>query len=945
MIRLERSNSTSGGIILAVVLTLILVWSGLLQKLLITNGFIPHGHCYLWKPGLVWLHVGSDTFIAVSYVAISVTLAYLVHQARQKIPFQWMFLAFGTFIVACGMTHLMEVWTLWHPIYWLSGGLKLITAIASVATAIALPLLVPKALALIESEKLSEERRLHLETANRELETLYGRLKELDQLKTQFFANVSHELRTPLTLILAPTEKLLTAEKLNEEQQRHLTIINRNARILLKQVNDLLDVSKLEAGKMQVDYSNINLAQLVHLTAANFDGLAQERHITFTVETPDVVPAQVDVEKVQRILLNLLSNAFKFTPKGGCIRCSLSISPTSDRTASSQTDAQREQAVIVIQDNGPGIPLELRNLIFERFQQGEEGITRRFGGTGLGLAIVKEFVELQGGAIAVEDVTGGGALFRVELPLVVPGISVSTFTIASRDLQETALSVLAELRGVANSRDDLERGDSVPPFQIIPLLSDVERQVSPRVERSIQALETEKPLVLVVEDNPEMGQFLSETLATEYRTITASNGQEGLEMALALHPDLILSDIMMPNMSGDQFVRQLQTYPELETTPVIVLTAKTDDDLRVELLRQGAQDYLMKPFSIRELQARVSNWIAIKRVRDLLQQELASQSQDLETLAQELTLRKRELQLTLEVVQQQAEKLLQANRLKDEFLGIISHELRTPLNLILGWAQVLRSRQLNEAKTAEALETIERNARAQNQLVDNLLDISRLQQGSLLLKKRPVNLQAIVQAALQAVQPGADTKAIQLTSELDSTIGLVFGDPRRLHQVVKHLLDNAIKFTPSGGQVDVRLSGVRSRESGVGSRESGVGSRESGVGSRESGVGSRESGVGSQESGVRSQVQLITDNGQRTMNYAQIRVRDTGQGIGNDVLPYIFDYFRQADSSLTRRFGGLGLGLAIARHLVELHDGVIRVESLGEGQGTTFIVLLPLYLY
>ena len=859
MIRSDRENLGNSAAFLGITLTLILLWPGVLKNLFAGNGFIAHGHCYLWKPGLVWLHAASDSLIALAYVAISATLAYLVHKTRQEIPFHWMFLAFGSFIVACGSTHFMDVWTLWRPTYWLSGGLKAITAVASVSTAIALPPLVPKALALLQEAKLSEERRLHLETANQELKTLYGKLKELDQLKSQFFANVSHELRTPLALILGPTEKLLTTGGLNEKQRHDLEVVDRNARLLLKQVNDLLDVSKLEAGKMEINYTGLDLAQLVRLTAANFDGVAQERQISFTVETPESLLAQVDAQKVQRILLNLLSNAFKFTPEDGSISCVLSTSKTDQSldAAPSEENVLVERAVIAIQDSGSGVPNHLRERIFERFSQGDGGSTRRFGGTGLGLAIVKELVELHGGSVGVSDAPSGGALFRVELPLVAPpDVTISKTGSDTSDTEEIALPLLEELH------------------------------TSTQTVGTTQEQEMGKPLVLVIEDNPQMNQFIRETLATEYRTATAFNGQEGLEQAIALHPDLILSDVMMPQMSGDQLVHQVRTYCELDTTPIILLTAMADDELRVQLLREGAQDYLMKPFSIEELRARVGNLIAIKRVRDLLQQELASQSQDLEALVQEVSLRRRELQIALEALRQQAKELDEANRLKDEFLAIVSHELRTPLNAVLLSAQILRTRKPNESTTARALETIERNAKLQIQLIENLLDISRLLRGKLLLDKRPVPLKPIIETAINAVQAAADAKAIQLEFVLDASVGSVSGDAHRLQQIVESLLTNAIKFTPEGGRVDIQL--------------------------------------------------------ERQDDNARIQVTDTGTGISAEFLPNVFDYFRQADSSITRTQGGLGLGLAIVRQLVQLHDGTIQVESPGVGQGATFTVTFPL---
>jgi signal transduction histidine kinase len=829
-------------IVAAVSLPLILALSNGAEQLLPANSFIPHGHCYLWKPGLVLLHVTSDLLIALAYISISATLAYLVYRTRQKIPFHWMFLAFGTFIVACGSTHLMEVWTLWNPNYWFAGGLKLITAIASVTTAIVLPPLVPKALALVETAQLSEERRSHLETANETLATLNEQLQELDRLKTQFFANVSHELRTPLTLILGPTEKLLKSTTLDPAEKQNLEIINRNAHLLLKQVNDLLDVAKLEAGKIAPDYTQIDLAQLVRLTAANFDALAQEKQISFTVDAPETLKAQVDDVKVQRILLNLLSNAFKFTPAAGSICCSLTV--------------QNHNCVsIAVQDSGPGVPVELRETIFERFSQGEGSSTRRFGGTGLGLAIVKEFVELQQGKVWVSEAPIGGALFAVELPLVAPAnAAVSTEPQLN---EEVAKLVVKELQPVVqDSAIELMQADG-------------------------------KATVLVVEDNSEMNQFITNTLAKEYYTATAATGQEGLERALQLHPDLILSDVMMPGLSGEQLVQQLRQHPEFDTTPVIMLTAKADDELRVQLLRQGVQDYLMKPFSVEELQARVGNLVAIKRVRDRLQQELASQSNDLEALVEEVTLRRRELQVALNALQYQADELERANQLKDEFLAIVSHELRTPLNVILGWAQTLRARTLDAATTARALENIERNAKLQTQLIENLLDISRLLRGKLLLDKRPIDLKPILRAAIHKSQAEAENRGIKLIAELDRPVGFVAGDAVRLQQIAENLLSNAIKFTPSGGKVEVIL--------------------------------------------------------EQELSEVKLSICDTGQGISAEFLPHVFDYFRQADSSITRSYGGLGIGLAIVRQLVELHQGTIEVESLGEGKGATFTVTLPLH--
>jgi PAS domain S-box-containing protein len=227
-----------------------------------------------------------------------------------------------------------------------------------------------------------------------------------------------------------------------------------------------------------------------------------------------------------------------------------------------------------------------------------------------------------------------------------------------------------------------------------------------------------------------------------------------------------------------------------------------------------------------------------------------------------------------------------ANRVKDEFLAVLSHELRSPLNPILGWSTLLLKNKLDAAKTAQALATIQRNAKLQSELIEDLLDVSRILRGKLNLNVVPVNLAAIIRAAMETVRLAAEAKSIQVEAILALDVGLVWGDSTRLQQVIWNLISNAVKFTSEGGQVDVQL--------------------------------------------------------ERLDSFAQITVRDTGQGIAPDFLPFVFDYFRQADAATTRKFGGLGLGLAIVRHLVELHGGTVKVESPGEGQGATFTVQLPL---
>ncbi|NHC36791.1 PAS domain S-box protein [Scytonema millei] len=239
-------------------------------------------------------------------------------------------------------------------------------------------------------------------------------------------------------------------------------------------------------------------------------------------------------------------------------------------------------------------------------------------------------------------------------------------------------------------------------------------------------------------------------------------------------------------------------------------------------------------------------------------------------------------------IQQQAQQLQQANRIKDEFLAVLSHELRSPLNPILGWSKLLQQRKLDAAKTATALATIERNAQLQSQLIEDLLDISRILRGKLSLNQMPVDLRMVVSSALETVRLAAEAKSLQIETTIPPNMGTVMGDAGRLQQVVWNLLSNAVKFTPHNGQIAVALT--------------------------------------------------------QTGTHAQIQVIDTGIGINPNFLPYVFEHFRQEDGATTRKFGGLGLGLAIARQIVEMHGGTITVESQGEGQGATFTVLIPLAL-
>lgn len=681
-----------------------------------------------------------------------------------------------------------------------------------------------------------------IQEANRRLRAANEQLGKLDELKSHFFANVSHELRTPLMLISGPVDKLLADQALGASPRRELEVVRRNARVLHKHVNDLLDVAKLEAGKMRVEYTRSDLAQVVRLAASNFDALARERDIDYRMAAQGGLFAELDTEKVGLVLLNLLSNAFKYTPTRGTIRVSVR--------------ADDRRAVIEVADDGPGVPPELRRAIFERFRQGEAGPARRFGGTGLGLAIAKEFVELHGGHIAVDDASEGGALFRVELPLAAPsGVAVEVDARPRRSTAEILLAeqTLAELRG------------SGPP-------------------PTYEAPNEDAPRVLVIEDNLDMLGFVAAVLARDYRVETAIDGQEGLDKACALAPDLIVTDIMMPRLSGDQLVREVRARSGLDTTPILVLTARADDELRVRLLGEGAQDYLAKPFSAHELSARARNLVVTKRARDILQSEVAAKRNDIEGLAHEVALKTRELQDALHAMRLARDEAERASETKTVFLSLVSHELMSPLQTMrLNIESLQRKPGAVAPAHGEKLGKISRSADRLFDLIESLLEFVRFESGRIQVRREVVSLADLIATVVEDLGSQARQKGLNLHLHVSEDLTPVNTDPRLFRLVLVNLVGNAIKYTDHG-RVDVAL-----------------------------------------------------DRGERGH---RVRVTDTGPGIPPEKQATIFEPFTQLESVKHKHTPGVGLGLTLVRAMAKALDGEITVSSR-MGEGSTFTFVLP----
>ena len=398
--------------------------------------------------------------------------------------------------------------------------------------------------------------------------------------------------------------------------------------------------------------------------------------------------------------------------------------------------------------------------------------------------------------------------------------------------------------------------------------------------------ESRRRRILLADDNADMRQYVARLLSQRFHVTSVADGLTALESARKEAPDLILSDIMMTGLDGFALLRAIRMDPELRAIPVILLSARAGEEARVEGLTAGADDYLVKPFSARELIARVETHLQMTAIRRESELMIRGLRDEVQAQADRDRARAIDNARLYEAAQKARSEAETANRLKDEFLATVSHELRTPLNAILGWTRLLRTGRLDDAKKEQAAEIVERNAVAQQQIVEDILDVSRIITGKLRLEVAPVELGPIVEAAVDSMRPSADAKGVRLKSIVDSGANIVLGDPNRLQQIVWNLVSNAVKFTPRGGRIQVAL--------------------------------------------------------QRVNSYAEITVSDTGKGISPDFLPHVFERFRQADSSSTRTYGGLGLGLSIVRHLTELNGGSVHAFSEGEDQGATFTVRLPM---
>jgi PAS domain S-box-containing protein len=968
-------------------------------------------------------------------------------------------------------------------------------------------------------------------------------LAELDRAKTTFFSNVSHEFRTPLTLLVGPLEDGLAdaATPLAPVHRERQEVAHRNALRLLRLVNTLLDFSRIEAGRIDAHYEPTGLASFTAELASVFRSAVEKAGLQFIVDCdPLPEPVYVDREMWEKILLNLLSNAFKFTFDGQ-IRVELRL--------------RGDRVELRVADTGVGIPKTDLPRMFERFHRVTHTRARTHEGTGIGLALVQELARLHGGGITVESEEGRGTTFTVTIRTGTAHLPSDRIA-GDRQLASTSVGTTPYVEEMLRWLPTTDASTAEAPWP--------NSEVSP----SATELET-APHVLIADDNADMREYLGRILGQSYRVVGVGDGHAALDRIRTRAPDLVLSDVMMPGLDGFGLLAAIRADERTRSIPVILLSARAGEEARIEGLDAGADEYLVKPFSARELLACVASQLQLARMRRETERALRDRSEQYRTIlnqkaylaaivdsaddailskdlngiiqscnaaaerlfgytsselvghpvrllipperqweeddilervrngeriehfetvrmakdgrrldisltvspvrddsgeivgaskiARDVTALKQATAERLRLVQENAavtetlnnvgaivasdldrtkvvqavtdaatelttaefgaffynlvnehgesytlftisgapreafsqfpmprntevfaptfkgsaverspditkdpryghnpphfgmpdghlpvrsylavpvrgrsgdvigglffghpsvgrfnehhERLAvgiaswasvalenarmymsaqEASRIKDDFLASLSHELRTPLNAILGYARMLRSGIVAPDRREKAIETIERNATSLTQIVEDVLDISRIVSGKIRLNVQPVDFPDIVRSAVDAVTPAADAKGVRIETVLDPEAAPVSGDPERLQQVLWNLLSNAVKFTNRGGRVQVRLERVNS--------------------------------------------------------HVEVGVSDTGIGISPEFLPHVFERFRQADGGIARERGGLGLGLSIARQLTEMHGGTIDAFSGGVDQGATFRLTIPLMI-
>jgi signal transduction histidine kinase len=619
--------------------------------------------------------------------------------------------------------------------------------------------------------------RFELDQSRRMLEETNRKLIELDQTKNRFFANISHELRTPLTLMLAPLESLIQQRGSSSDPQSRelLTIMQSNGLRLLKLINDLLDLVRLESGKMEVKLEPVAMGQFLRGLSNAINKTAEDRGVKLeTGVDPSLGTALADSDKLEKILLNLLFNALKFTPAGGMVRL----------TASRQDG----EMVLAVSDTGVGISDEKVPYIFERFWQADTSSQRKYRGVGIGLALVKELVEVQGGAIEVHSQVDRGSVFTVHLPYresEQADLSAPSAAVSDGEQSTPQNGNGSPDAGGAWRENRRRNGEIVSP--IIPIRD---------LLRPMELLTPSGPArLLVADDEPDMLRYLKSQLAHHFQVIEASDGRQAFDKASQFLPDVILCDMMMPDKDGLEVCRELRKKTSTQALPILMLTARADEETKLAVLSAGANDFVTKPFSTTELIVRLKNLAEAHR----LQQELARKNQILEATLEQL--KETEGQLV------HSEKLASLGRMS---AGII-HEINNPLNFAKTGLFTLKrmAQSFAEEQKTEFLDILRDMEGGINRIIHIVSDLRTFTRPDIgTLETVPVS--KVVESALRFLSHEWRDK-VKIEKDIPETLTL-WANRNQATQVLVNLLQNALDalnsktFADSGPMI--RLSGI-----------------------------------------------------------------------------------------------------------------------------------------
>jgi len=584
--------------------------------------------------------------------------------------------------------------------------------------------------------------RFDLDQKKKELKTSYEKLAELDRAKSQFFANISHELRTPLTLIVSPLDQLRNAPEIqsNARAREVLDIMFGNANRLLVLINDLLDLVKLEDAKLELHRKPVDLKELLPGLVDSMRGAAERANLRLEtlLDEPSSLVVSADKDRMEKVFINLLFNAIKFTPAGGTVRVS--------------GRQENGHVVVDVTDTGIGIGEDKLDQVFSRFWQEDGSSTRTRQGTGIGLALVKELVQLHNGTVTVQSQKGVGSTFTVRLPHCAERPEAAT-TGDSED------AWLAEMLHKAQRHQEAL---APPP--------------TPTPQKSTPASrDPHKHTLLLVEDEPAMQRFLSLELQDTYNVIIASDGQEGYELAQSHQPRLILTDMMLPKLDGITLCRKLKASPTLQPSRIVILTARAEDRTKLNALEAGADDFLIKPFSTVELKTRLANLLLTAQ----LERELHAQNQVLES--------------TLKQLRAAEAQLIQTERLSA--LGTLSagimHEINNPIIFMITAVHFLKSTVAGASSDAQ--DTINDIEGGLKRIRDIIADLKSFAYGGTNTARTECDPQKIVRTA-RRILAHEIREDVQI-EEIVSAEARLFGNENQLVQLLVNLIQNALQAT------------------------------------------------------------------------------------------------------------------------------------------------------